>query len=90
MEIVMDVLDEARLICDGDRTNDYGRPEDSYARIAEMWSIILRQPVTARQVAQCMIGLKLVRDSHRPKLDNLVDIAGYALCAERCSATPHA
>jgi hypothetical protein len=41
-------------------------------------SVILHRPVTASQVAQCMIGLKLVREANSHHRDNVVDIIGYA------------
>ena len=75
------VLDEAKRIVNGARNEDYGTPEDNFARIATMWSVILGTEVTPRQVATCMIALKLARDAFQPKRDNLVDIAGYAHCA---------
>ena len=43
-----------------------------------MWSAILGQEVTPAQVGLCMIAVKVSRECHKPKRDNLVDIAGYA------------
>lgn len=78
------VLSEAQRIVDGQRQGDYGSPEDNFARIAAMWSVLLGVEISPRKVALCMIALKLARDTHQAKRDNLVDIAGYAQCAHTC------
>jgi hypothetical protein len=81
------ILDEARRITGGERRDDYGRPDDDFARTARMWTGILggklREGVeiTAMDVPLCMIAVKLARQAHRHKRDNLVDIAGYARTA---------
>ena len=81
------VLDEAKRITASDRQNDYGDPADDFARTARMWTGILAgrlrdgAEVTAMDVPLCMIAVKLARQAHRHKRDNLVDIAGYARTA---------
>ena len=81
------VLAEAIRITDGARQADYGHPRDDFARTALMWTGILASKlregteVTAADVPLCMIAVKLARQSHRHKRDNLVDIAGYARTA---------
>jgi len=81
------VLAEAIRITDGARQSDYGHPRDDFARTALMWTGILAgklregAEVTAEDVPLCMIAVKLARQSHRHKRDNLVDIAGYARTA---------
>jgi hypothetical protein len=81
------VLAEAMRITDGARHADYGHPRDDFARTALMWTGILAGKlredveVTAADVPLCMIAVKLARQSHRHKRDNLVDIAGYARTA---------
>lgn len=72
------ILREAERIVHGDRAVDYGEIKEAYASIAGMWSIIIGARVTPRDVARCMIALKLTRDCNRAKRDNAVDIAGYA------------
>lgn len=74
----MTILEEAAVVINGPRREAYGPLKESYGRIAAMWSVLLRTPVTAAQVAQCMIALKLVRESHSHSRDNAVDICGYA------------
>lgn len=81
------VLDEAKRITATVRHGDYGHPADDFARTARMWSGILAsklregEQVTAMDVPLCMIAVKLARQAHRHKRDNLVDIAGYARTA---------
>lgn len=81
------VLDTARKITEGDRRDDYGHPSDDFERAALMWTGILRpklitdQRVTAEDIPLCMIAVKLAREVHSHKRDNLTDIAGYARTA---------
>jgi hypothetical protein len=81
------ILDEAKRITEGTRRAEYGAPADDFARAAQMWTGILArklrdgQHVTAMDIPLCMIAIKLARQSHRHKRDNLVDIAGYARTA---------
>lgn len=77
------ILEEAHRLVYGDRHDDYGHPADDYEKVAAIWAVILEQPVTAKQAALCMVGVKLARELHRPKRDNLVDLAGYAAVAAR-------
>ena len=54
---------------------------DVFERVAVRWSQVLGVRVTARQVAVCLIDLKLARLTHDPRhLDSITDIAGYAGC----------
>lgn len=79
------ILQEAaRLTGDGGERNDsYDHPYPNFSKIAATWSVIFGVPVAPRQVALALILMKVVRDNHRPKRDNIVDIAGYARCIER-------
>ena len=53
-------------------------PEHMHTQIAQVWSGILDQEVTAQQVALCMTGLKLVRAGSSPShWDSYVDAVGY-------------
>jgi Domain of unknown function (DUF6378) len=59
-----------------DRGRAYGDARQSMEAIA---SLTLGHPVTAAEVALCMIDLKLQRLSHDPSHeDSLLDVAGYA------------
>lgn len=81
------ILDTAKRITSGERQEDYGHPSDDFERAAQMWTAILgeklhpQEKVTADDIPLCMIAVKLARQAHRHKRDNLVDIAGYARTA---------
>lgn len=74
------ILQEAERITSEDRQKDYGHPLDDYRRTAALWSAVLGVEVTASQAILCMILLKVSRECHKHKRDNLVDMAGYAKC----------
>ena len=76
--LLQDVED---IICE-ERQDTYGAPEQSFGRIANYWSIYLGTPVTAVQVANMMILLKIARmQGPVYKRDNYLDAAGYAIIA---------
>lgn len=79
------ILEEAQALAGdgGERNDGYDHPRENFRKTAEGWSTIFGVKVSERQVAFAMMWLKIVRDNHKPKRDNLVDIAGYAYCAER-------
>jgi hypothetical protein len=80
------ILEEAQAAV-LERGESYGDVEDSFADIAWGWSRILgfpdNQVLQPKTVGLMMIWLKIAREMHRPKRDNLVDIAGYAECLGR-------
>lgn len=79
------VLAEADKIVNGSRQTDYGTGEKNLTRIAAMWSAYLGTHISPRQVSMMMVLLKVSRDAHKEKRDNLVDLAGYAALAEQVS-----
>jgi hypothetical protein len=76
------VLREAAEIISGDRDKQYGSPEDNFARIAKIWSVILNVSITEEDVAMMMVGLKVARYASNSGFqpDTWRDIAGYAGC----------
>lgn len=79
------ILDEAKNDVCGDRDHQYGSPEDNFDQIARFWSLYLHTDLTSCDVANMMILFKLARNiTGEPKLDNWVDIAGYAACGADC------
>ena len=62
-----------------DRGAAYGDPKTRMEAIARHWSITLGMPVTAQQVALCMIDLKLARLAHDPTCTvGPIDVIGHA------------
>jgi hypothetical protein len=76
------VLEEAQRLVMGARQADYSHPSDDFGRTAKIWSAILGCDVTPKLVPLCMVGVKLSREVHKHKRDNLVDMAGYAQTAQ--------
>ena len=75
------IIEEAKSIVAGDRANDYGDVNESFTRIAALWSAYTGATITPWDVAQMMILLKVSRAKTSQKRDTLVDIIGYAECA---------
>lgn len=76
---------EAEAIIYGDREATYGDPSKNLRAIAAMWSAYLGTEVTATQVCDMMVLLKVARLKNTPQhRDSMVDIIGYTLLKERC------
>lgn len=87
-----DILQTA-LAAVGDRGLNYGKPENNFKRIADLWNVHLinryAESSTAGElptldphdVAMMMVLMKVARLENTPEhLDSWVDIAGYAAC----------
>ena len=81
------ILQEADRLTgsNGARPDDYGHPRGNMQLTADLWTPILGVEVTPKQVALCMIQLKIARELFKEGRDNLVDIAGWARVIERLS-----
>lgn len=88
------ILSIAKEIVCADREETYGEAENNFGIIAEMWSAYLfgkgidnGDILAAEDVAAMMILLKVSRvATGKNRLDNWVDIAGYAACGGECEA----
>lgn len=83
------ILEAAEKCVCNDRQDQYGKPEDSFGAIADLWTAYLDvgREITPVDVAQMMILLKVGRAKENPKhQDNWVDMAGYAACAGEIAA----
>ena len=76
------MLAEAAALVNGDRQESYGKPEDNLGRIAHMWSAYLATAVSASDVAQMMVLLKIARSVNTYERDNYLDAIGYIVLAE--------
>ena len=66
-------------------TGVYGHPSVIYARVGRVWAALLGLPeIDAETVCLMLSGMKLARQTIKPKDDNLVDAAGYVECAAMC------
>ena len=77
------VLTTADQTIHQDRHAEYGTAEDSFGRIAKLWSTYLDKEVDAHDVAMLMVLLKVSRSATDHKLDTYVDMAGYAALGYR-------
>ena len=80
--VLQDVLN---IILD-DREWDYGDPRMSFNRIARLWTSYLGVPIQPQDVALMLMLSKISRLQYAPdKMDNWVDLAGYAVCGAAIS-----
>lgn len=85
-----ETLDAAKKCVMGDREQDYGTPESNFATIASFWSDYLDMDISAQQVADMMILMKISRIKNGGGTgDSYVDIAGYAACGNEILSKAH-
>lgn len=82
----MTCADKAIKLVLNDRNATYGDPADDYQKVAKIWSgllnPILKRDITPQEAILMMVGLKLSREIHLHKEDNIIDAHGYLLCYE--------
>lgn len=80
------ILDKAAEAVDGPRREAYGHPAEDFGRAAGAISSILKDKLktqlTAADIPVIMACVKLSRQANKYGEDNLVDLAGYARCAQ--------
>ena len=82
-----DILIEANKIINGERQNSYGDPEGCFEDIMNLWNAYLYirfnkdKSILKEDVAIMMVLLKIARELHNHKRDNLVDAVGYLAIA---------
>lgn len=82
-QLVSNILVEAERIVEGSRQIEYGDKRECFSRIAAMWSGYLGVDVTAFDVVNLMIVLKVCRTHDKGfQRESYIDMAGYAYCAE--------
>lgn len=84
-----DILTSAAHCVCGHREEDYGSPEDNFARIAGLWSVYAGVKFTPKDVGVMMILMKCARAAgDKCAVDTAVDIAGYAACVGELISKP--
>lgn len=85
------LLKEAEETIYGPREDTYGPPNVNLTRIADQWSLYMKQKydvdvkLDAEDVCWMMMDLKKCRQMHSPKRDNLLDSVGYIALIDRLS-----
>ena len=76
----MNILEEALKLTTKDRNQDYGSAKDDFARANALYKIIKggTDVTTPSDGLMYMMCVKLSRQAHKPKRDNIVDLCGYA------------
>jgi len=82
----MNITQEASELVNGNRQTDYGDMNDSFSRIAGLWSSYLNTPIDKYDVAKMMILLKVSRAKNGNHRDSYVDIVGYVECIDQLLA----
>lgn len=81
-----EILKTAENIVNGDREKQYGKAENNFKTIADLWVDYLAakddpMDIEPKDVAAMLALLKIARiASGHAKEDNWVDLAGYAAC----------
>ena len=84
------LLLEARRLITGDRNMTYGTPTENFKNIARLLNIQFAHKLkdgeefSSVDVSVMMIIVKLARLIAQPKMDNFLDIIGYAACGGEC------
>jgi hypothetical protein len=78
-----DLMKEAWDLTNGDRRTAYGDPREVFDAYGAVWTSILGPKlkpgctIDAADATLMMAGLKLCREAHKIKRDNVVDCHGY-------------
>lgn len=81
------ILTEAESIVNGARASDYGSALESFSRIGKATELLLNDldrellkqgVINASTACKLLMAVKIVRESHKHKRDNLVDLCGYS------------
>jgi len=74
------ILEEAAKIVyerSEEKTRQYGPPRESFERAAKISTVITGKTITATDVIKIQMALKLSRETHAHKEDNLLDLVAY-------------
>jgi hypothetical protein len=83
------ITDEAKSIVEGKRQEEYGSINDSFCRIAGLWSAYTGFTIDKYDVAKMMMLLKVSRAKSGNHRDSYVDIVGYVECVDKLLDLDH-
>ena len=74
------ILEQASEIITKDRAQTHGEDaENSFGKIADMWSAYLGHPVSREDTCAMLVLVKVCRISNNPThIDSWIDVCGYA------------
>jgi sensor histidine kinase regulating citrate/malate metabolism len=76
----MNILEKANEIINDrseEKEREYGPMSESMALAGLLASVLTGKPMTAQDMCLCMVALKLSREAHCHKEDNLLDAVAY-------------
>lgn len=74
-------LPKAKKLVEGDRAKAYGEPIFDFLRTAQMMEQFFGfKDISPLMVPMILAFVKISRECHKPKEDNLIDFCGYLLC----------
>jgi len=79
----MSITEDAKELVNGERQKEYGSVQQSFNRIAGLWSSYLGVPINEFDVCKMMILLKVSRAKDNNHRDSYVDIVGYVECIDK-------
>lgn len=90
-----DILRAAADLTEGARNDTHGSKEANFQHTAALWSAylmpVLNRPLTADEVTNCMVLLKMSRTMIGQKADDhYLDMAGYAAISGQVRENPPA
>ena len=86
----MSAIETAKEIIHGDREKVYGHPSKNLVKIADQWSLYVKQKydiqveLNIEDVCWMMALLKMARATNSYSDDNIVDALGYIALIDRC------
>ena len=72
-----DILHEAHHLINGARQEDYSDPRENWRRTVDIFNAITSRDLSVYEGVLFMVAVKLAREAHKHKRDNLVDGCGY-------------
>lgn len=83
-----DILSKAKECVCGQRQTDYGKAEDNFQTIADLWTVYMDTKFTAKDVAVMMALMKIACiKTGTGTADCFIDLAGYAACGGEIATT---
>lgn len=80
------LLNDAAMIVDGARQSEYGKPKESFEKLAALWSAYLNTNISAHDACVMMSLLKVSRLAYKPNEDSSMDGAAYLALASQVSS----